>query len=83
MHTRSCQYDSLLHPSQHPKLASSSSLSANTTFQILRMELQEIESCILEGQVTCDLSLRCKGRGSFGDVYMGKMDGLVSNSLHY
>ena len=54
-----------------------STINANTALQILRTELQEIESRILEGQVTYNPRRRM-GRGSFGDVYRGQHEGTVS-----
>ena len=54
-----------------------STINANTALQILRTELQEIESRILEGQVTYNPQRR-RGRGSFGDVYLGQHEGTVS-----
>ena len=50
-------------------------IRSNTALQILRRELREIESRILE--VTYDAERR-KGRGSFGDVYLGQHEGIVS-----
>ena len=52
-------------------------INLNTALQILRTELQEIESRITEGQVTYNLRRR-RGQGSFGDVYLGQHEGTVS-----
>ena len=54
-----------------------STVNANTALQILRTELQEIESRIVEGQVAYD-GQRWRGRGSFGLVYQGLHEGTVS-----
>ena len=54
-----------------------STIDMNTALQTLRTELQEIESRILESQVTYNPRRR-RGRGSFGDVYLGRHEGTVS-----
>jgi len=52
-------------------------INVDAALRTLQEELQEIGSRIPEGEVAYNPMQR-RGRGSFGDVYQGQHDGIVS-----